>query len=52
MNAAPVEQSVHPAPPAQPNFSGFLWDPRAGAWIEWRDGRVVGATFVNGTGPQ
>lgn len=52
MKAIPVAQSVHAAPPAEPNFSGFLWDPRAGAWIEWRDGRVVGATYVNGTGPQ
>jgi Zn-dependent protease len=52
MNTVPVVQPVHSAPPAQPNFSGFIWDPRAGAWIEWRDGRVVGATYVNGTGPQ
>jgi Zn-dependent protease len=50
--AIPIEQSFHPAPPAQPNFSGFVWDPRAGAWIEWRDGHIVGATYVNGTGPQ
>ena len=52
MNALPVAQPMDPAPPAQPNFSGFIWDPRAGAWIEWRDGRAVGAKYVNGTGPQ
>jgi Zn-dependent protease len=48
-NSVPVVEAVHPAPP---NFSGFIWDPRAGAWIEWREGRMVGATYVNGSGPQ
>ncbi|HEX4589889.1 MAG TPA: site-2 protease family protein [Gemmataceae bacterium] len=41
-----------PAQPAQPNFSGFIWDPRAGAWVEWRNGQVVGATYVNGAAPR
>jgi Zn-dependent protease len=27
--------------PAEPNFSGFTWDRRAGMWVEWRDGRPV-----------
>jgi Zn-dependent protease len=44
----PVQPPVHPA---QPEFSGFIWDPRAGAWIEWRNGQMVGATYVNGAGP-
>ncbi len=47
----PADGPVQPVAPAQPGFSGFTWDPRAGAWVEWRDGRVVGATYVNGTGP-
>jgi Zn-dependent protease len=41
-----------PAHPVQPNFSGFIWDPRAGAWVEWRNGQVVGATYVNGAAPR
>jgi Zn-dependent protease len=52
MNAASPVQPVHPTQPAQPNFSGFVWDPRAGAWIEWRNGQVASATYVNGGGPQ
>jgi Zn-dependent protease len=48
----PVDRPVEPIRPARPDFSGFLWDPRAGAWIEWRDGRAVGATYVNGGGSQ
>ncbi len=49
-DAIPTAMPVYPAPPVQPNFSGFTWDGRVGAWIEWRDGRVVGATYVNGAG--
>jgi Zn-dependent protease len=49
---AHVAATYTPAPPSQPNFSGFLWDPRAGAWIEWRNGQVVSATYVNGAGPR
>jgi hypothetical protein len=48
----PAEPTFSPAPPTQPNFSGFLWDARAVAWIEWRNGQAVGATYVNGTGPR
>jgi Zn-dependent protease len=48
---APVHPIVNLMPP-QPNFSGFLWDPHAGAWVEWRNGQVVSATYVNGAGPQ
>ena len=29
------------AVPAEANFSGFTWDRRAGAWIEWRNGQPV-----------
>jgi Zn-dependent protease len=47
-----ADRAVQPVQPAQPNYSGFTWDPRAGAWIEWRDGRVVSATYVNGAGQQ
>jgi Zn-dependent protease len=52
LDAVPPVNSVYPVPPAQPNFSGFTWDARAGAWVEWREGRVVGASYVNGPGPQ
>jgi Zn-dependent protease len=52
LDSIPAVQPVYPAMPVQPNFSGFTWDDRAGAWIEWREGRVVGATYVNGAGPQ
>jgi hypothetical protein len=47
----PADGPVQPVAPVQPGFSGFTWDPRAGAWFEWRDGRAVGATYVNGAGP-
>jgi Zn-dependent protease len=47
----PVDQPAPSAPSPRPDFSGFVWDPRAGAWVEWRNGQVVGATYVNGTGP-
>lgn len=29
--------------PSEPNFSGFTWDRRARAWIEWREGRPIHA---------
>jgi Zn-dependent protease len=51
-SVTPVAPNYAPTPPSQPNFSGFLWDPRAGAWIEWRNGQVVSATYVNGAGPR
>jgi Zn-dependent protease len=37
------------AAPAEPNFSGFTWDPRAGVWIEWRNGHPVGACSAGPT---
>lgn len=33
------------AMPNEPNYSGFTWDRRARAWIEWRNGRPVQACF-------
>jgi Zn-dependent protease len=47
----PVEHLGPSAYPAQPGFSGFTWDRRHGVWIEWRDGRPVGACSVGRTGP-
>jgi Zn-dependent protease len=47
----PVDQPAHPVYPVQAGFSGFTWDPRAGAWVEWRDGRPVAASYVNRSGP-
>lgn len=43
----PTDGSLQPLNPPQAGFSGFTWDPRAGAWVEWRDGRPVAATYVN-----
>jgi Zn-dependent protease len=34
--------------PIQPGFSGFIWDSRLHAWVQWRDGRPV-ATFGAGS---
>jgi Zn-dependent protease len=31
--------------PSEPNYSGFTWDRRARAWIEWREGRPIHACF-------
>jgi Zn-dependent protease len=47
----PVDHLEPSAYPAQPNFSGFTWDRRAGVWIEWRDGHPVGACSVGRAGP-
>jgi Zn-dependent protease len=47
----PVDHLEPSAYPAQPDFSGFTWDRRAGVWIEWRNGRPVGACSVGGAGP-
>jgi Zn-dependent protease len=30
--------------PPEPGFSGYSWDARGSAWIEWRDGRPVRAS--------
>ena len=30
-----------PAEPPEPHFSGYTWDQRAHAWVEWRDGTPV-----------
>jgi Zn-dependent protease len=38
------------AAPSEPDFSGFTWDPRHGVWIEWRNGRPVGACSVGRAG--
>jgi stage IV sporulation protein FB len=36
--------------PAEPNFNGFTWNPRARLWIEWRDGQPVSANALIGDG--
>jgi hypothetical protein len=33
-----IDRSAYPT---EPDFSGFTWDRRAGAWIEWREGKPV-----------
>jgi len=34
------------AVPSEPNFSGFTWDRQARAWVEWRNGQPVQASFT------
>lgn len=37
----PLVLPVPSLSPPEPSFSGFTWDRRLGAWIEWRAGQVV-----------
>jgi Zn-dependent protease len=34
-------------PQANPDFSGFLWDPRNAQWVVWRNGRPVNTISVD-----
>jgi len=34
---------IQVSPTGPGNASGFTWDPRAGAWVQWRDGQPVGS---------
>jgi Zn-dependent protease len=40
VDARPILYDVTGAP-IRPGFSGFLWDGRRGAWVQWQDGRPV-----------
>ena len=40
LDARPILYDVTGAP-IRPGFSGFLWDGRRGAWVQWHDGRPV-----------
>ena len=40
VNARPILYDVTGAP-IRPGFSGFLWDGRLGAWVQWHDGRPI-----------
>jgi len=51
LTSLPVEAITPAAQPAEPDFSGFTWDPRHGVWVEWRGGRPVGACSVGRSGP-
>jgi Zn-dependent protease len=51
LTAVPADRVAPWAHPAQPDFSGFTWDGRAGVWIEWRNGRPVGDCSVGRAGP-
>jgi Zn-dependent protease len=43
-----VEVRLHPsARPADADFSGYTWDRRAGAWIQWRNGQPIAVAPVN-----
>jgi Zn-dependent protease len=42
--AEPVLQD-QPVPVVRP-FSGFLWDSRAGRWVEWRNGRPFYSAYL------
>ncbi|MFL5341743.1 MAG: site-2 protease family protein [Gemmataceae bacterium] len=43
VNALPLDDELEPAPlpPPEPNFSGYTWDKRLSAWVEWRGGWPV-----------
>ena len=36
--------------PREPNFTGFIWQPTARLWVEWRDGRPISANVLIGDG--
>jgi hypothetical protein len=43
VEALQLEDDVpaEPVPPPEPNFSGYTWDARLSAWVEWRNGWPV-----------
>jgi len=41
VDALPLVEEAPPTPPPEPNFSGYTWDARLSAWVEWRDGWPV-----------
>ncbi len=48
VDVVPAQQFLDvSAIPAEPNFSGFTWDRRAHAWVEWREGRPVHVCWVD-----
>jgi len=40
-DACDAVEVIVPGLPPEPGFSGYSWNARAGAWIEWRDGNPV-----------
>jgi hypothetical protein len=45
----PVEQIVDDAcQPPEEGFSGFTWNRKSRLWIQWLDGRAVGANALVG----
>jgi Zn-dependent protease len=48
VSAQPILYDVTGAP-IRPGFTGFIWDDRRGAWVQWRDGRPVA---IYGAGPE
>ena len=42
VDALPLDEEMEPAEPPEPNFSGYTWDPKRSAWVQWRDGWPVG----------
>ena len=34
--------------PPEPRFTGYTWDDRSAAWVEWRDGLPVRSCRING----
>ena len=45
----PIEQVIDEScRPADPNFTGFTYNPRTRLWIEWRDGQPVSASGTLG----
>jgi Zn-dependent protease len=50
MDVVPVQPILYDVTgqPIRPGFSGFIWDGRSRAWVQWRDGQPV-ATFWAGS---
>ncbi len=46
LTVLPADEVEATARPVEAGFNGFTWDRRVGMWIEWRNGRPVGAVSV------
>jgi hypothetical protein len=50
-NLRPAERFVTIESSVPNGWSGFTWDPRAGLWIQWRNGQPISATSAGSPGP-
>jgi len=49
----PESRRIRPSPPPwlqspEPGFSGYAWDARLAAWVEWRGGEPIRRCRVSG----